>query len=138
MRFCKSTSMKIAVFPEQEKWLSSKEKIEANINDPQVIAFDIYLEETLIGFIMLRQFDVGCFFLWNYAIDYHFQNQHYGTKALEEFLEKMKTDYGMHTMTTTYKLGNNQAQYLYEKVGFTQTDIIDENDCHEVNMIYHS
>jgi hypothetical protein len=40
-------------------------------------------------------------------------------------------------MTTTYKLGNEPARKLYEKVGFIQMDIVDEEDCQEVNMIYH-
>ncbi len=137
MLFCKSQSMKIAVSPEQEDQLSSKEKISVNINENNIVAFDIYAGQTLIGFAMLRKFDVGCYFLWNFAIDKHFQNQHYGTRALQELLLMMKTEYGMHTMTTTYKFGNEHAKHLYEKAGFVETDIVDEADCHEVNMIYH-
>lgn len=137
MLFQRSNSIKITVSSEQEKQLSSKEKIMANCKEQNVIAFDIYTGETLVGFAMLRQYDIGCYFLWNFAIDYHFQNQHYGTRALEELLAIMKADHGMHTMTTTYKWGNEHAKHIYEKAGFTETDIVDEEDCHEVNMIYH-
>lgn len=49
----------------------------------------------------------------------------------------MKTQYGMHTMTTTYIWGNAVAARLYESLGFEQTDVVDEPDCHEVNMVLH-
>lgn len=137
MLFLKSDSFKITVSPEQEKQLSSKEKITANIKDQHVFAFDIYNDESLIGFAMLRKFDTGSYFLWNFAIDIRFQNQHYGAKALQELLTMMRVTYGMHTMTTTYKYGNEHAKRLYENAGFIQTDIVDEDDCHEVNMIYY-
>ena len=38
--------------------------------------------------------------------------------------------------TTTYIWGNDHARHLYERIGFTETDVVDEPDCHEVNMIY--
>ena len=137
MQFLQSDSIKITVFPEQEKQLSSKKKIAKNIKDQHVLAFDIYNYEQLIGFAMLRKFDAGSYFLWNFAIDCHFQNQHYGTRVLKELLTMMRVTYGMHTMTTTYKYGNEHAKRLYENVGFIQTDIVDEDSCHEVNMIFH-
>ena len=28
-------------------------------------------------------------------------------------------------------------KHIYEKVGFTETDVVDEDDCHEVNMVYY-
>ena len=32
---------------------------------------------------------------------------------------------------------NPISNHVYEKVGFEETDIVDENGCHEVNMIYY-
>ena len=37
-------------------------------------------------------------------------------------------------MTTTYIWGNEQAKHVYEKVGFVETSVVDEPNCHEVNM----
>lgn len=34
-----------------------------------------------------------------------------------------------------YIQGNNVAKKLYEGAGFIQTDIVDEGETHEVNMI---
>ena len=86
---------------------------------------------------MVRKFDEGSYFLWNYAIDYKYQNQNYGTLALLEFIRFMKESFRMSKMTTTYIYGNEHAKHIYEKLGFTETDIVDEDGCHEVNMAYY-
>lgn len=137
MRFEKSTSMKISLLPEQEGMLSSKEKIEKACERPDVWAYDIYHNDLLIGFVLVRQFEDTEYFLWDYAIDCKYQNQGYGTVALREFIPFMQREHGMKTMTTTYIWGNDHAKYIYEKLGFVETDVVDEEDCHEVNMIYH-
>lgn len=129
--------MKVAVRHDQEKQLSSKEKIEKECLKENVLAFDIYCDDLLIGFIMVQNFDKGAYFLWNYAIDYKYQNQNYGTAALLEFINFMKNTYQMSKMTTTYIWGNEHAKHLYEKVGFTETDVVDDVNCHEVNMVYY-
>lgn len=128
--------MKISVLPEQEKYLSSKKDIQEAFLNTNVLAFDIYSEDLLVGFVMVRKFDEGAYFLWDYAIDYKYQNQNYGTTALAEFICFMKDTYHISKMTTTYIRGNAHAKHIYEKIGFTETDVVDEDDCHEVNMIY--
>ncbi len=136
LKFIKSTTMKVAVFVDQEKQLSSKENIRASCKLNNVIAFDIFRDGNLIGSAMLREYEEGGYFLWNYAIDATYQNRNLGTTALKELISFMHLKYGLHTMTTTYIWGNEQARHVYEKVGFTETDIIDEPNCHEVNMAY--
>ena len=137
MLFKPSFAMKISVLPEQEKQLSSKEKIEVACRRENVLAFDIYSDEMLIGFAMVRKYDEGAYFLWNYAIDSQYQNQNYGTTALTEFICLMKDTYQMSEMTTTYIWGNAHAKHIYEKIGFKETDVVDEDDCHEVNMVFY-
>ncbi|XCP85052.1 GNAT family protein [Roseburia hominis] len=134
--FVKSDSMKIAVLKEQESQLSSKERLQKEIGEPDVLAFDIFEEDTLIGFAALRKFAEGRFFLWNYAIDSRYQNQHCGTKALKELICLLQTQWKMQVMTTTYICGNEKARHVYEKIGFVETDRVNEPGCHEVNMIY--
>ena len=137
MLFKPSKNMKITVLPEQEKQLSPKDKISSACLKENVLAFDIYSQDLLIGFVMVREFDKGAYFLWNYAIDYKYQNQNYGTTALLEFIRFMKNTYQMSKMTTTYIYGNKHAKHLYEKIGFTETDVVNDTDCHEVNMVYY-
>ena len=136
IKFIKTNEMKIKVLKEQERNLSSKEKIIKHINDNNIVAFDIYNNKEIIGFAMLKEFDDNSYFLWNYAIDYKYQNKGLGTKSLKELINFMIKEYKMKIMTTTYTYGNNHAKHIYEKAGFIETDIVCENNCHEVNMIY--
>ena len=133
-KFTKSNGIKIELTESQYLQLSSKDKINAALADSKVVAYDISLENELVGFAMLHNCDNG-WFLWNYAIDLKFQNQHYGQKDLHELCEFLKSKYNAKWITTTYKYGNEIDQRMYEKVGFVQTDIINENGIHEVNMI---
>lgn len=134
-QFVKSDGIKIELTESQKLQLSSQERIQAALIDEKVVSYDIYtLENELIGFAMLRNCGDG-WFLWNYAIDFRFQNRQYGQKALFELCEFFKLHYNAKWITTTYKFGNEIAQRMYKKVGFTQTDIINDNDIHEVNMI---
>ena len=136
MIFKKSNSMKISVSKQQEEQLSSKKRITAALNQSNVIAFDIFDNDALVGFAMLREYKKGEYFLWDFAIDFKYQNRHYGTNALKELIAFMQSKYKMHTLTTTYKFGNEHAKHIYEKIGFTQTDVVNENGIYEVNMKY--
>lgn len=136
IKFIESDSMKISVHKEQEKFLSNKNKIENAIKGNDVLAFDIFDDNLLIGFVMLKEFQKGCFFLWDYAIDYKYQNKGYGINALKELINLLREEHNMKVMTTTYTWGNDHAKHIYEKIGFVETDVVCNDECHEVNMIY--
>lgn len=138
MNFVRSTEMKIMLTPEQSRMLSSREDIKTIIRDnPRtVMAFDIFDGDDMIGFALVHRFEKQQYFLWEYAIDVRWQNQHKGTKALAAFIDYLKTHYNAQVITTTYIYGNEQAKHVYENVGFVETDVVDEPDCHEVNMAY--
>ena len=139
MVFKRSDEMKITLPPDQAEMLSTKETIREIIrqNPDTVMAFDIYDVDDLIGFVLVHRFEERKYFLWEYAIDVRHQNQHKGTKALEEFIGYLKTRHDAVEITTTYIYGNEHAKHVYEKVGFVETDVVDEPDCHEVNMAYY-
>ena len=139
MTFEKSEEMKVDLKPGQEEMLSTKETIKQIIreNPDTVMAFDIYESSDLIGFVLVHRFEDRKYFLWEYAIDADHQDRHKGTQALRDFLAFMKDRYGAEEITTTYIYGNDHAKHIYEKVGFIETDVIDEPDCHEVNMAYY-
>lgn len=129
--------MKISVLPSQEIYLSSRNELKQALKLANVLGFDIYCGRTLIGFIMVRKYLDNAFFLWDYAIDHKYQNSGYGFTALCKFISFMQKGYNMNTMTTTYIYGNGHTKHIYEKIGFIQTDVVDKEDCHEVNMILH-
>lgn len=134
MDFRKTDTLTIEINDKQADNLSSKTKIEKMLKSPDVLGFDIYSDDKHIGFAMLKEFEKGKFFLWDYVIVFELQNKGFGTKALRELIELLKKDYGAKLLTTTYKFGNNIAKRLYEKIGFVETDIVDDGDVHEVNM----
>ena len=136
MKLIKTTKFQIELSDEQRKQLSSKEKIEVALNDKKIFSFEIYEQDNLIGFAMLRKYSDMGYFLWNYAIDIRYQNKGYGTKALLFLIDYFETKYNALELTTTYTFGNEIAKHLYEKIGFIETDIVDEDGIHEVNMIY--
>ena len=139
MTFTDSTEMKITLTPDQAEMLSTKETIKIIIRDnpDTVMAFDIFDGDSLIGFVLVHRFEERKYFLWEYAIDVAHQNLHKGTKALKEFIDYLKTRYDAKEITTTYIYGNDHAKHVYEKVGFVETDVVDEPGCHEVNMAYY-
>ena len=134
MRFIDSKKMKIELSKEQLEQLSSQEKIARVIKEKDVLAFDIYDEEKIIGFVMLKKYHSGCF-LWDYAIDYKYQNRGYGYKCLIELIDLLKEQYHIEEITTTYKWGNEPAKYIYNKAGFIEVSVVEEDSVHEVNML---
>ncbi len=137
--FIPSTEMKINLPPDQAEMLSTKEDIKLIIrnNPDRVMAFDIFDDDELLGFVLVDRFEEQKYFLWEFAIDIKHQNQHKGTMALIAFLDYLITSFDAKEITTTYIYGNDHAKHVYEKVGFVETDVVDEPDCHEVNMAYY-
>ena len=139
MRFEPSRDMKITLLPEQKDQLCARETIReifAKDDKGECMAFDIYDAEALVGFAMFCQYPEGTFFLWNYAIDAAYQHRGLGKQALRELLDYMVAHYAVKEFTTTYVGGNDIARRLYETVGFVETDVVEEDDYKEVNMIY--
>ncbi len=135
MKFIPSSGMKITLYPNQYMQLSSKEKIMQNTKQENVIAYDIIHQDEIIGFAMLRKYDSGCYFLWNFAIDKDYQKQGLGKEAFLQLMDHLKEEDQLKEISTTYLWGNESARHLYESIGFVETDVIDEPDCHEVNML---
>ena len=134
IRFVPSNEMKVDVHKSQEHQISRKEKIKQNTHRHDTISFDVYDDSKLIGFVMLREFEKGKFFLWNFAIDKNFQNKGLGTQVLRDLICFLKTNYQLEVLTTTYKTGNTTAKHLYEKVGFRETEKVIDEEINEVNM----
>lgn len=135
IEFKRSYSIKIELNESQVMQISSPENIIKSCKKENVIAFDIFYDNSIIGFAMLINYELGKWFLWNYAIDKKYQGIGLGEKSLIELISLMKKEYGIVEMSTTYIFANDVARNLYTKLGFKETGIINEADCHEVNMI---
>lgn len=134
MKFIPTTKFQLTLSEADQKQLSAMPRIEQALTDPDILSYDIWDGDARVGFAMLCLFEGNGFFLWNFAIDSAYQNQHYGQRALRELLALLKQEHHAKVVTTTYTFGNNHAKYVYEKVGFWETDVVDGNGIHEVNM----
>lgn len=134
MKFIPTTKFQLSLSEADRKRLSSMSRIEQALTDPNILSYDIWDGGARVGFAMLCPFEDGGFFLWNFAIDSAYQNQHYGQRALRELLKMLKQEHRAKVVTTTYTFGNDHAKYVYERAGFWETDVVDENGIHEVNM----
>lgn len=135
MKFIPTTKFQLTLSEADRKQLSSSERIEQALTDPNILSYDIWDGDARVCFAMLCPFEGNGFFLWNFAIDSSYQNQHYGQRALRDLLLMLKQEYHAKVVTTTYTFGNGHAKHVYEKVGFRETDVVDENGIHEVNMV---
>ena len=73
-------------------------------------------------------------FLWEYVIDHSYQGQGRGRAFLSALIALLRETYGANTLWTTYIWGNDAARRLYESLGFVETDVVDEDGIHEVNL----
>ncbi len=133
--FEKSKGIKIRLTEEQRKQISRPEFIEASLEKENIFAYDVYKNTKLIGFLRLRKYSDTGYFLWDYAIDDRVQNLGYGTRVLKYLFLFLKTQFHATELSTTYLWGNAPARHVYEKTGFVETDVVLENDAHEVDMI---
>ena len=125
MKLIKTIKFQIELSDEQRKQLSSKEKIEVALKDKNIFSFNIYEQDNLIGFAMLRKYsDIG-YFLWNYAIDIKYQNKGYGRQALQLGIEYIRDNYNAKEIYTGVVPGNDVAKGLYESVGFKSTGLVE-------------
>lgn len=90
MRFVKSDGIKVGVFPEQAEFVGTPDMISTVLGREEVIGFDIFDGDLLVGFAMLRKYkdeETGdsCWFLWEYVIDSSLQGKGYGKKPSASF-----------------------------------------------------
>jgi len=109
--------MNISLNDDQYKQISSKDNIRKTLELNKAIGFNIMMGNEIIDFAMLRKYDEGCYFLWDYAIDFKCQNRRYGTRVLIELIEYVKNNYSIREMSTAYIFGNNIEAHVYERLG---------------------
>ena len=86
----------------------------------------IYADDRMVGYAMHGMNRYGDAWLDRYMIDRRYQGRGYGTEALKQLLEKMKTVYPdrKHILLSVER-HNEQVIQMYERFGFTMTDDMD-------------
>lgn len=120
-------ALKLSVFDHQKEFVPSvSESLSAAYIKPWDEAFDpfiIFKEDIMIGFFYLSYTpdSTDNYWLGGFFIDKHYQNSSFGSKALDEILEFIKTRYPKcELVSLTFEKNNSIAHKLYEKKGFRE------------------
>ncbi|NJP11440.1 MAG: GNAT family N-acetyltransferase [Leptolyngbyaceae cyanobacterium RU_5_1] len=121
----------LKVTPAQENFVASNAVSIAQAHFyPEVAWFRaIYADETPVGFVMLEDDPANSsYFLWRFMIDARFQRCGFGRRALELMIEHVKTRPGATALSTSCVPGEGSPGAFYEKIGFTYTGEMDEDE----------
>lgn len=92
-------------------------------------AYIIYNDEVPVGMAMyydiddLQEYNFSQFF-----IDQRYQGNGYGYEAAGQIIQMMKTDGKFDKVVLCYVEGDEAAKKLYEKLGFTHTGDVDDDE----------
>jgi len=90
---------------------------------PDAIPLAIYNDDVLVGFIMygIEPRDNNEYWIARFMIDEKYQQNGYGTKALQILIEKIKRDKSHDKIKISTNPKNTIAIKLYAKLGFYET-----------------
>ncbi len=111
---------------------------QAYVYRDQCQPFGIYSGEKMIGYVMvIYDYDIPEYDIWHMMIDESMQGQGYGSEALDQVIEYIKTkpfgDSDRIALTCGKK--NPIARKLYERKGFSATGNEDEDEIEMVKFI---
>ena len=104
---------------------------QAYIYRNQCQPFGIYEDEKMVGYVMvIYDFDIPEYDIWHMMIDASEQGKGYGREALEQVLTYIKAKpFGdSDKVTLTCNKENIVALRLYNKMGFEETDVEEDDE----------
>lgn len=114
-------------------FLSSRSRIQKGMQDKDVIAYYFQIDDEIVGFATIRQWNTDAYFIWNFMMIESFRSKGYGGQALEMLLNTLIAK-GAKTITATRVASNLAAQKLFSRHGFVDTDTVQNDHVHEINM----
>ena len=129
--FLDAFDLKLA--PGQERFVSHpiRSLAQAYVYREQCRPFGIYAEGKMIGYVMvIYDRDVPEYDIWHMMIDESMQGRGYGSEALDQVMEYIRTKpFGdADRVALTCSKNNARARKLYESRGFSATGIEDEDE----------
>lgn len=129
--FIDAFNLKLA--PGQEEFVSHpiRSLAQAYVYREQCQPFGIYSDEKMVGYVMvIYDYDAPEYDIWHMMIDQSMQGRGYGSAALDLVLDYIKTKpFGdSNRVALTCNKNNPIAEKLYEKKGFLQTGVEDEDE----------
>ena len=129
--FMDAFNLKLA--PGQERFVSHpiRSLAQAYVYRKQCQPFGIYVEDKMVGYVMvIYDYDVPEYDIWHMMIEGSKQGQGYGSAALDQVLEYIKTKpFGDSSrVALTCNRDNGGALGLYRSRGFIETGKEDEDE----------
>lgn len=117
----------------QERFVSHpvRSLAQAYVYRNQCQPFGIYEDDTMVGYVMvIYDYDIPEYDIWHMMIDESKQGTGFGSAALNQVLEYIKTKpFGnSDRVTLTCNQDNIQALKMYKKKGFTETGHVDDDE----------
>ena len=129
--FIDAFNLKLA--PEQEHFVSHpvRSLAQAYVYREQCQPFGIYANEKMVGYVMvIYDYDIPEYDIWHMMIDQSEQGYGYGSAALDQVINYIKTKpFGnSNKITLTCNKQNSTALKLYENKGFAKTGNEDDDE----------
>lgn len=117
----------------QERFVSHpiRSLAQAYVYREQCQPFGIYKGDTMVGYVMvIYDYDIPEYDIWHMMIDESNQRRGYGSLALDQVLDYIKSKpFGdSNRVTLTCNRDNIQALNLYKSKGFKETGAVDEDE----------
>ncbi len=117
----------------QDKFVSHpiRSLAQAYVYHSQCTPFAICRENDVVGYVMvIYDYDEETYNIWHMMIDEKYQGKGYGTKAVELCLEYIRSKpFGeSNDVILTCNMDNSHAIYVYEKLGFKDTGLRDDDE----------
>ena len=132
--FLDAFRLKLAV--EQENYVSNpiRSLAQAYVYQEQCQPFGIYNGNEMVGYVMvIYVYDIPEYDIWHMMIDSSKQGKGYGSAAMKEVMNYIRTKpFGTsNKVTLTCNRNNQSALHLYHRAGFVETDA---NDGDEIEL----
>ena len=119
--------------PGQDRFVSHpiRSLAQAYVYRDQCQPFGIYADGTMVGYVMvIYDYDVPEYDIWHMMIDESMQGRGFGSAALDRVLAYIRTKpFGpSDRIALTCNKNNPVAKMLYERKGFAETGIEDEDE----------
>lgn len=106
--------------------------------DDNAKVYGISLDGALIGLAMVRELkeEPVCYELQQFMVDKRFQNQGWGTAALEQLLAMLAGERKYSAVEVCVDRNAGQALRVYQKLGFRDTGYLDPSVPNSLNLRY--
>lgn len=122
--------LRLKVKPEQAHFVADNAtSIAQAYFEPKAWFRAIYADETPVGFVMLYDDpETPEYYLWRYMIDGRYQGMGFGRRALELFIDHVRTRPGATELLASYVPGEGSPGPFYAGLGFVETGRVDDGE----------